>query len=142
VVKTINVAVYSLVNPTERVERVASAIERIFPGLIINIEDNRIEAHGGPEAIENFRKLLREQRILDTARSIMFEGKIGNKIQFSLNKQAAFMGKLSFPPEEEPLGSIHVQISGSDEMIDWLAPRTKDGRPIREIDLAEVSRDV
>lgn len=141
-VKTINVAVYSLVNPTERVERVASAIERIFPGLIINIEDNRIEAHGGPEAIENFRKLLREQRILDTARSIMFEGKIGNKIQFSLNKQAAFMGKLSFPPEEEPLGSIHVQISGSDEMIDWLAPRTKDGRPIREIDLAEVSRDV
>jgi len=142
VVKTIKISVYSLVNPTERVERVASAIERIFPGLVINIEDNRIEAHGGPDAIENFRKLLREQRILDSARSVMFEGKIGNKIQFSLNKQAAFMGKLSIPPEEEPLGSIHVQISGSDEMIDWLAPRTKDGRPISEISLAEVLRDV
>ena len=141
-VKTIKISVYSLVNPTERVERVASAIERIFPGLVINIEDNRIEAHGGPDAIENFRKLLREQRILDSARSVMFEGKIGNKIQFSLNKQAAFMGKLSFPPEEEPLGSIHVEISGSEEIIDWLAPRTREGRPIREIGLAEVSRDV
>ncbi|MDD1753358.1 MAG: hypothetical protein LUQ38_09765 [Methanotrichaceae archaeon] len=138
-IRTIDVSVYSLVNPTERVERVAAAIERIFPSLIMNIQDERIEAHGGPEAIENFRKLLREQRILDTARSVMFEGKIGNKIQFSLNKQAAFMGKLSFPPEEEPLGSIHVQISGSDETIDWLAPRTKDGRPIRA---DEVLRDV
>jgi uncharacterized protein len=142
VIKTIDVSVYSPVNPTERVERVAAAIERIFPGLIMDFQDNRIEAHGGPEAVENFHKLLREQRILDTARSVMFEGKIGNKIQFSLNKQAAFMGKLSFPPEEEPLGSIHVQISGSDAMIDWLTPRTKDGKPIREICLAEVSRDV
>ncbi|MDD1752322.1 MAG: hypothetical protein LUQ38_04450, partial [Methanotrichaceae archaeon] len=62
-VKTINVSVYSLVNPTERAERVAAAIEKIFPGLIIDIEDDRIEAHGGPDAIENFRKLLREQRI-------------------------------------------------------------------------------
>jgi predicted RNA binding protein with dsRBD fold (UPF0201 family) len=140
--RTIDVSVYSLVNPTERVERVADAIENIFPGLIMEIQDTRIEALGGPEAIENFRKLLREQRILDAARSVIFEGKMGNKIQFSLNKQAAFMGKLSFPPEEEPLGSIHVQISGSEEIIDWLAPRTKDGRPIGEIGLAEVLRDV
>jgi uncharacterized protein len=123
-------------------EKVAEAIERIFPGLIMDLQKDRIEAHNGPEAIENFRKLLREQRILDAARSVMFEGKIGNKIQFSLNKQAAFMGKLSFPPEEEPLGSIHVEISGSDEVIDWLAPRTKDGRPIREINLDEVLRVV
>jgi predicted RNA binding protein with dsRBD fold (UPF0201 family) len=140
--RTIHVSVYSIVNPTERVERVAAAIGKIFPGLTMDIQDSRIEAYGGPKAIENFRKLLREQRILDAARSVMFEGKIGNKIQFSLNKQAAFMGKLSFPPEEEPLGSIHVQISGSEEIINWLAPRTKDGRPIGEIGLAEVLRDV
>ncbi len=123
-------------------ERVAEAIERIFPGLVMDIKENRIEAHGGPEAIENFRKLLREQKILDAARSVMFDGKVGDKIQFSINKQAAFMGKLSFPPEEEPLGSLHVQISGSEAIIDWLAPRTIDGRPTKEIGLAEVSSDV
>ena len=108
----------------------------------MDVQDDKIEAHGGTEAIENFRKLLREQRILDTARSVMFEGKIGNKIQFNLNKQAAFMGKLSFPPEEEPLGSIHVQISGNDAVIDWLAPRTINGKPIREMNLDEVLKIV
>ena len=141
-IRTIDISVYSLVNPTEQVEKVAAAIERIFPGLLMDVQDDKIEAHGGTEAIENFRKLLREQRILDTARSVMFEGKIGNKIQFNLNKQAAFMGKLSFPPVEEPLGSIHVQISGNDAVIDWLAPRTINGKPIREMNLDEVLKIV
>jgi hypothetical protein len=48
------------------------------------------------------------------------------------------MGFVSFPPEEEPLGSLHVQITGGERVINWLAPETENGVPVREIDLIEL----
>jgi uncharacterized protein len=135
---TIEVSVYVLIRPTERVEKVASAVEKIFPGLMMDIRGDRIEAYGGPSTLWTLHKLLREQEILDTARSVMLQGRAGKTIQFILNKQAAFMGKLNFPPEEEPLGSIHVQIKGDDPVIDWLSPRTENGVPVGEIELPEI----
>ena len=134
----IEVSVYVLIRPTERVEKVASAVEKIFPGLIMDIRGDRIEAYGGPGTLWTLHKLLREQEILDTARSVMLRGRDGNTIQFRLNKQAAFMGMVNFPPEEEPLGSIHVQITGDDKVIDWLSPMTENGVPVKEIDLPEI----
>jgi len=101
------------------------AIEKLFPGLIMDIRGDRIDAYDGPDALLAFHKLLREQRILDTARSVMLAGSIGDMVQFRLNKQAAFMGKVSFPPDEEPLGSLHVQIKGGKRIVDWLAPKRK-----------------
>ena len=47
------------------------------------------------------------------------------------------MGLVSFPPDEEPLGSIHVQITGDERLVDWLAPQTENGVPIEEIDLVK-----
>ncbi|VVB62535.1 RNA binding protein [uncultured archaeon] len=135
---TIEVSVYVIIRPTERVEKVASAVEKIFPGLMMDIRGDRIEAYGGPSALRTLHKLLREQQILDTARSVMLQSREGNTIQFRLNKQAAFMGCVNFPPEEEPLGSIHVQITGDDLVIDWLSPRTENGVPVKEIDLPEI----
>jgi predicted RNA binding protein with dsRBD fold (UPF0201 family) len=119
------------------VERVVSAIEKIFPGLIMDIREDRIDAYDGPESLRNFHKLLREQRILDTARSVLLDGRVGNTIQFRLSKQAAFMGKVSFPPDEESLGSLHIQITGGERLVDWLAPMTENGIPVEEIDLDE-----
>jgi predicted RNA binding protein with dsRBD fold (UPF0201 family) len=135
---TIEVSVYVLIRPTERVEKVASAVEKIFPGLMMDIRGDRIEAYGGPSTLRTLHKLLRVQEILDTARSVMLQGRDGNTIQFRLNKQAAFMGKVNFPPEEEPLGSIHVQITGDDLVIDWLSPMTENGIPVKEIELPEL----
>ena len=132
---------YSSVRPTERVEKVVSAIEKIFPGLIMDIRGDRIEAYDGPDALQTFHTLLREQQILDTARSVMLAGRVGDAIQFRLNKQAAFMGKVSFPPDEEPLGSLHVQIKGGKRLVDWLAPQTENGVPIEEIDLEEAEQE-
>lgn len=139
---TIEVSIYSLVRVTERSELVASAIERIFPGLTMDIRVDRIEAYNGLESLKTFHKLLREQKILDTSRSVMLDGLLGDAVQFKLNKQAALMGKVNFPPEEEPLGSIHVQITGGERIIDWLAPKTENGIPIRELDISEVTKDV
>ena len=48
------------------------------------------------------------------------------------------MGIVSFPAEEEPLGSLNIRITGGERVIDWLAPRTENGLPILEMDLAEL----
>ena len=105
----------------------------------MDIREDRIEAYNGLESLKTFHALLREQKILDTARSVMLDGLIGDVIQFRLNKQAALMGKVNFPPVEEPLGSIHVQITGGEHIIDWLAPKTENGIPIRELEISEVT---
>jgi hypothetical protein len=116
-------------------EKVVSAIENIFPGLIMDIRGDRIDAYNGIDALKVFHHLLRQQQILDTARSVMLRGRSGDSFRFQLNKQAALMGVVSFPPLEEPLGSIHVEITGGECAIDWLAPVTENGVPIKEIDL-------
>lgn len=135
--RTIEVTVHTSVRPTERTEKVVHAIENIFPELIMDILDDRIEAYDGSDSLLTFHKLLRAQMILDTARSVMLSGRVEDAVTFRLSKQAAFMGRVSFPLEEEPLGSIHVRITGSEKLVDWLAPQTKDGVPIEEIELAQ-----
>jgi predicted RNA binding protein with dsRBD fold (UPF0201 family) len=133
----IEVSLQMLIKGTESASKVASAGENIFPGLSMEVQGSRIHGHGDLGSLTEFHRLLREQRILDTARTVMLQGQIGDAIQFRLSKQAAFMGKVSFPPEEEPLGSIHVLIRGDSRLIDWLAPKTVDGKPIKEIELTE-----
>jgi predicted RNA binding protein with dsRBD fold (UPF0201 family) len=136
-VKATEISIYALIRPTEDGQKVVTAVENIFPGVRVEILGDRLEAHGGEESLKNFHLLLRQQRILDTARAAMLRNRIGNSIQFRLSKQAAFAGRANFPPDEEPLGSLHVQIVGSERMIDWLAPATENGVPVKEIDLAE-----
>ena len=123
-------------------DRVVCAIENIFPGLIMDIRSDKVEAYGGPDGLKTLHELLRRQRILDSARSVMLKGLVGEAISFQISKQAALMGLVSFPPEEEPVGSIHIQITGGVVVIDWLAPQTRDGVPVQEIELlAGESRD-
>jgi uncharacterized protein len=124
------------------VELVVSAIENIFSGLIMDIRADRIVAYNGSDSLKTLHKLLRRQEILDTARLVMLRGLVGNTTRFQLSKQAALMGFVSFPPEEEPLGSLHVQIIGGESVINWLAPETENGVPIREIDLIELGEMV
>jgi len=138
--RTIEIFVSSSVRPTECVDRVVSAIENIFPGLVMDIRSDRIEAYDGPESLRVMHEILRRQKILDAARSEMMRGLEGEATSFRLNKQAAFMGAVSFPAEEEPLGSIHVRITGGERVIDWLAPQTENGIPILETEPAELSR--
>ena len=135
---TIEIFVSSSVRPTERVDRVVSAIENIFPGLVMDIRTDRIEAYDGPDSLRVMHELLRRQKILDAARSEMLRGFVGDATSFRLNKQAALMGIVSFPAEEEALGSLHIKITGGERVIDWLAPRTENGAPILETDLAEL----
>lgn len=136
------VKVSALVYPTEIQEKVAKAIKNLFP-IELNIQDFgnlRLCGEGDLESLRLLHVRLREERILDTARHIFLTGIEGDTTQFRLNKQVAFVGKVNFPAGEENLGSIYVEISTENredlmKVIDWLAPRTIEGKPVEEIEL-------
>lgn len=80
---------------------------------------------------------LRKQLILDSARYYLKRGASTNMITFYLNKQAAYMGFVSFCSieyGESPLGSIKVTVYTNNikEFIDWLTPKTIKGKPVFE----------
>ncbi len=138
----ITVRISALVYPTEIQGKVKTAITNIF-SVELALQDfgvPRLYGEGGLETLQKLHLLLREERILDTARHVLLAGIEGNTTQFRLSKQVAFVGKVNFPAGEEGLGSVYVEISaGNDEdllkIIDWLAPKTAEGKPIMEIEL-------
>lgn len=136
------IRVSALVYPTEIEENVKKAVTNIFPVELTfrNFGIPQLYGEGDLESLRRIHTLLRESRILDTARRILKNGIEDNTTQFLLNKQVAFIGKVNFPAVEETLGSIHVEISADNAeylmmIIDWLAPETMDGVPVREIEL-------
>lgn len=81
----------------------------------------------GMDGLTKLYNLLRRERIRSAARRVLYDG-MGEKIVvFYLNKQAAFVGHVSFSQAvgESPLGPIKVEILCDDpqEVINWLAPR-------------------
>lgn len=136
------VRISALVYPTEIEEKVRCAVRNLIPVELTlrNFGIPMLYGEGDLESLKKLHDLLREFRILDTARHILMEGIEGNTIQFRLNKQVALAGKVNFPAGEETLGSIHIEIISDNEkelmnIIDWLAPRTVEGKPVMEIDL-------
>jgi predicted RNA binding protein with dsRBD fold (UPF0201 family) len=127
------VHVEAQVNPTEDEEKVKTAINNIvgnatftsteaFRGSILKAEAQ------GQESLIKFRSALRNDRIRDAARKLLYRAISDNKISFCLNKQVAFAGHISFSEEaaESPLGPIRVTIEASNpiQVIDWLAEKT------------------
>lgn len=124
------------VSPTESREKVESAVRQVFPTLLLKLEEGKLVGESGEvSSLDRLHYLLRARRILDAARSAMFAGLEGDASRFSLNKQAAFVGKVAFAGEESPLGPVVVEVQAPDveRLLDYLAPRTKDGKPIEEI---------
>ncbi len=131
---SIDVRVTAPVKDTEVPDRVARAVEEIFPTADVKAGHGevRAEAHD----LDHFRERLREQRIIDTARGVFLDGRHGEAFEFDLKKQAAFEGVVNFSvgnPDE--LGDVHVEVRvrdpSVDEFIEYLAPPTDDeGKPI------------
>ena len=124
------------VKPTETKEKVEAAVRKIFPTITLElVGDSLVGESTDVGSISRLYQLLRQQAILDTARSVMFSNKSENSTQFLLNKQVAFVGRVSFTDGEAPLGPIVVSLEAPDmeNLIDYLAPRTRGGKPIIEI---------
>ena len=129
----IDVTVTTPVHPTEVTDRVEKAVLAIFPEATVSHESNQLVATS--HSMSTFSELLHRREILDTARSAMFNGRSGNRIQFRLSKQAAWQGVLTFAVgEPAELGDLDVDIEvhepDVESFIDQIAPRTEDGRPV------------
>ena len=129
----VTVTIEAEVNPTEDPEKVKAAIENHFtPSSAELLAKDRggllIAKANGKEGLVKFLILLKQERILTAARRVLSKGTSGGDITFCLNKQAAYMRRISFcePLGESPLGPIKVEIKTDDPkaLIDWLTPRT------------------
>lgn len=120
------------VYPSEDPEKVRSALNSIFPTGEFVLSDGRMAAEAD---LDNFSILIRRQRILDTARSMMIRGKnrVGTKTRFNINKQVATVGKVSFVDYRTALGTIEVSVEDEDldGLIDKVAPVTVDGEEVK-----------
>ena len=120
------------IHPTESEDKVRTAVKNMFSNLSIQVKPDKVGsvlvAEGtSREALENFRAVLRRDRVRAAARKLLKANVRGNEVIFYLNKQVAFTGHISFSLEsgESPLGPIKVVIESENprELVDWLAPR-------------------
>jgi predicted RNA binding protein with dsRBD fold (UPF0201 family) len=132
-VYSVDVQVTAPVYDTEVTDRVADAIEGLFPGA--DPEHRHGELVGEVHDLEQFSESLHRQEILDTARGVFFDSLRGDTFAFDLKKQAAFEGVVNFAVgEPNELGEIHVRVRvhepDPESYIDHVAPPTRDGRPV------------
>ena len=129
----VTIFVETQINPTENVESVKAAINNFLDNATItikpSIKGNSLTAVAkGQDSLFKLRNLLRNDRIRDASRRMLFKSIRGNMISFYLNKQVTFVGHISFSEEssESPLGPIRVNIETDDpeQLIDWLAKKT------------------
>jgi len=132
------------VHPTEDVKRVLQAMKTIIPfdeevdDLEISEGDVKVITlrKEGHESLMKLRTSFRNNRILDTARSLLLT-KGGRLRALKFHKQAAYAGKVSLSDNDEisPLGVIVLEIEYEGDpltLANWLAPRTERGRPVDE----------
>ena len=119
--------------PSEDPEKIRVALLSIFPTGQFELGEKEMK---GPADLEQFSKLIRRQKILDTARTQMQRGTRGSntKTVFSLNKQVATVGKVSFVDYRTVLGTISVCVEEQDidALIDRVAPMTVNGEEVRQ----------
>ncbi len=117
------------INPSEDPEKVIESIKNLFPDLEVEVSGDKAEGRSEDfKSLENFKNKLGLQAIRDSARSRMKGGQQGDSVSFYLNKQAAFVSKVSFSNGETPLGPIEVGIKSDDvdRFIDYIAPGRED----------------
>ena len=126
----LTIEIFCPVYPSEDPEKVKTAILKVFPDA--ELEETGDEIKGRSSSLERFSKQIRKQKILDTTRSVLIHGKRGDKTRFFLNKQVAFVGKISFCEEKTILGTIKVVLTEEnlDDLIDKVAPVTVDGEEV------------
>jgi predicted RNA binding protein with dsRBD fold (UPF0201 family) len=122
----LRVTVEAPVRPSEDAEKVKHAMLNLFPDLRFEQTEHRLI--GRTDNAGLFASHLKRQRIRDAARGMMMRGRRGQSLTiFRVNKQAAYVGKVSFSETESPLGDL--VISFEDEALELviadLAPDTR-----------------
>jgi len=94
-----------------------------------------VEASGA-RALLAVREQARRRRVMAALRRLLLENRSGTTTYVYVNRQAAYVGLISFVEEEgeSPLGPIILRIESSDvdSTIDWLVPEEEALRRQRE----------
>ena len=121
----LKIIITSPVYPTENMKKIKNSIMSIFPDCKFKLRDDEIICES--DSIERFKELLKEERIRDAARAYFMANMNDDILEFSINKQVATVGKISFSVGDVPLGDIKIRIitDSLQELIDDIAPNTK-----------------
>jgi predicted RNA binding protein with dsRBD fold (UPF0201 family) len=128
---SVKVTVEAAVEPTEDQAKVERALLKLFPNARVEKVERSdgfvsLRIHGnGFEFLSSLRSLIKQERIRSAARAILLRKLREPPLQIFLNKQAAFMGHVSFcaPIGESPHGPITIQIDSENDqaIVDYLA---------------------
>ena len=102
----IEISVQTPIHETEAQDKVECAIRNIFPDAALERSNNLIR--GTSHTLETFARLLRVQRIRSAAYVELMKRVKSDSFEFTLNKQAALVGKVNF--WQDPLGPIFVRV--------------------------------
>ncbi|MCS6770334.1 MAG: hypothetical protein NZ570_07875 [Candidatus Caldarchaeum sp.] len=110
---------------TESQSKVAQAVLNIFPKASVQMFSDKVVASvDSVEGFEKLRMMIRSRRIRTAVRNVLGKGLKGGSLVFYINKQAAYVGKLSFyePGEAVALEPITVKVYSEDaeQLIRWL----------------------
>lgn len=116
-------------DPNKVVESVRSIFPEWSPNITLENSDFPIrrdseEISGKVDSLDNLLSILRENRVLDTALDAMAMQADEEGTVFSLSRQSASIGKVSFVLEESTLGgTMEISLSGRDIFL-WLEQAT------------------
>ena len=128
----VNIQVKVNLYPTEDLEQVKVAAQKLFPiqdMRVINKEENMkvlIFKSGDINSLSNFKAILKQDRIRTAVRRALYHSIENDEIRFYLNKQVAYAGHISICEAlgESPLGPIEVKIKTDEpeSLVEWIVP--------------------
>lgn len=99
--------------------RAGDVVERVEDHLIV------VEA-SGVQPLFALRDQARYRRVMAVLRRLLMENRAGNRTHVYINRQAAYVGRISFIEDEDesPLGPIVLRLESEDldSLINWLVP--------------------
>ena len=128
------VPVSTVIRSHEAPQKVIRSVRKIFPDWEPDsIQDDeggfptirvREKISGASNSLDEMLSIIRKNRVLDTALDAMAMKSEDKRANFSLSRQSASIGKVSFVLDNEPLGgTIQVSLVGSDIGL-WLEQQT------------------
>lgn len=130
----VHVTVRVPLHASEAVAKVRKAVLNLFPNAEVQEHQGLLVAE--TDSLAELRVLIRKQKILDAARRTFLRGldEPGTTSRFTLNKQAAYAGRVSFSIEGSPLGDLETEAQDADleALLKEMAPMTIKGIPVSE----------
>ena len=127
------ILVSTIVRSHDDPDKVVQSVRSIFPDWSpkstleksdFPINRDSEEISGSVDSLDNLLSILRDSRVLDTALDAMAMQADEEGTVFSLSRQSASIGKVSFVLGESPLGgTMEISLTGR-EIVIWLEQAT------------------